>query len=326
MSNDAPVTPPPLPGARPDHETPEPAAVAKEKPAPVGLDPRRHAFRSDLAAASLAGKVDAPQYVEGERRQVMRASVPVRRRPAATAALDTEALFGETLTVFDVNEGWAWVQLDRDGYVGYLPADTLGSEVHEATHRVRSAGTFLYPVPDIKAPPVMHLSLNAQLSVAESDETFCVLKTGGFVYTRHTAPIGRYARDFVTIAETLIGTPYLWGGRSRIGIDCSGLVQNALAAAGIDCPRDSDMQEAEVGEPIPPNSSLEDLKRGDLLFWDGHVGIMADGLMLLHANAHHMAVTVETLPEAIERIARSGTKLRAIRRLPALGASGPQAI
>jgi cell wall-associated NlpC family hydrolase len=141
------------------------------------------------------------------------------------------------------------------------------------------------------------------------------LTTGGFVYTRHISPMGRFVRDYVSVAEMLIGTPYLWGGRSRIGIDCSGLVQNALDAAGVLCPRDSDMQEAEVGASIAITPELEDLKRGDLLFWAGHVGMMVDGLMLLHANAHHMAVVVETLPEVVERIAKAGSPLRTIKRV-----------
>lgn len=305
---DAPTGPPPLPG-RPG-----------PPPAKRGLDPRRNAFRADLAASALMGKVDAPQFSDGEGRQVMRASVPLRRRPAVNAGLDTEALFGETLTVYDVSDGWAWAQLDRDGYVGYLPADTLSGDVQTATHRVRSIGTFLYPVPDIKAPPIMHLSLNSQLNVAEGDDKFCLLTTGGFVYTRHIAPIGRNSKDFVAIAEMMIGTPYLWGGRTRIGIDCSGLVQNALDAAGVVCPRDSDMQETEIGAPLPVDAGIDDLQRGDLLFWPGHVGMMVDGMMLLHANAHHMAVTVETLPEALDRITKAGAQLRTIKRLPSLGA------
>jgi cell wall-associated NlpC family hydrolase len=309
MSDDAAMMPPPLPDRVPS--MPRTEVIARLS----GLDPRRNAFRSDLASTLLAGRVEVPQFVEGEARQIMRASVPLRRRPAANAALDTEALFGETLVVYDIADGWAWVQLDRDGYVGYLPADTLGQDVQEPTHRVRAIGTFLYPVPDIKAPPLMHLSLNAQLSVAEGDDKFCLLTTGGFVYTRHISPMGRFVRDYVSVAEMLIGTPYLWGGRSRIGIDCSGLVQNALDAAGVLCPRDSDMQEAEVGHSIAITPELEDLKRGDLLFWAGHVGMMVDGLMLLHANAHHMAVVVETLPEVVERIAKAGSPLRTIKRV-----------
>ncbi len=309
MSDDAAMMPPPLPDRVPS--MPRTEVIARLS----GLDPRRNAFRSDLASTLLAGRVEVPQFVEGEARQIMRASVPLRRRPAANAALDTEALFGETLVVYDIADGWAWVQLDRDGYVGYLPADTLGQDVQEPTHRVRAIGTFLYPVPDIKAPPLMHLSLNAQLSVAEGDDKFCLLTTGGFVYTRHISPMGRFVRDYVSVAEMLIGTPYLWGGRSRIGIDCSGLVQNALDAAGVLCPRDSDMQEAEVGTSIAITPELEDLKRGDLLFWPGHVGMMVDGLMLLHANAHHMAVVVETLPEVVERIAKAGSPLRTIKRV-----------
>lgn len=316
MSDSGPTLPPPLPTSPPgDRAT---AMSTGHRPVSRDLDPRRHAVRVDLAAASLAGLVDVPRFVDGERRQIVRPSVPLRRRPAVNAPLDTEALFGETATLYDVSDGWAWVQLERDDYVGYLPADTLSPDVQAPTHRVRAIGTFLYPVPDIKAPPIMHLSLNAALSVAEGDDKFCLLNTGGFVFTRHIAPVDRFVRDYMAIAEMMIGTPYLWGGRTRIGIDCSGLVQNVLDAAGFTCPRDTDMQEAEVGVPVAATREFDNLQRGDLIFWKGHVGMMTDGLMLLHANAHHMAVTVETLPEAVDRIARTGSPLTSVRRITAM--------
>ena len=285
------------------------------------LDPRRHPFRADLAAEHLRGKIEAPRYVAGTQRQVMRPSVPLRRRPDAKAGFETEVLFGELATVFDEADGWAWVQLARDGYVGYVPAGALSAEVRHITHRVKALGTFVYPVADIKAPPVLRLCMNAAVAVADADDKFCRLQGGGFVVTRHLAEKERFARDFVEIAERFIGTPYLWGGRTHLGIDCSGLVQVALEAAGLPCPRDSDMQEAELGTTVLIPESLDGLARGDLVFWRGHVGVMADGIMLVHANAHHMAVTVETLPEAVDRIARGGAALTSIKRLPALGAA-----
>jgi cell wall-associated NlpC family hydrolase len=216
---------------------------------------------------------------------------------------ETEALFGETLTVYEERDGWAWVQLTRDRYVGYVPSDALSPDIDAPTHRVRALGTFVYPVPDIKSPPLMHLSINSELSLAGGDERFLMLRGGGFVVTRHVAERGRYVNDFVDIAERFIGTPYLWGGRTRVGLDCSGLVQVSLEAAGIAAPRDTDMQQAELGSDIAIADVREGVQRGDLIFWKGHVGIMTDGVTLVHANAHHMAVTAETLPEAIERIA-----------------------
>jgi cell wall-associated NlpC family hydrolase len=297
--------------------------TSPDAPAPGGrgtLDPRRHPFRADLAAQHLQGKVDAPRFATGVARQVARPSVPLRRRPDAKAGFETELLFGELATVYDEAEGWAWVQLERDDYVGYVPAAALSAEVKGTTHRVKSLGTFVYPVPDIKAPPLLRLCMNAALCVTAVEDKFCRLESGGFVVARHVTEKDRFARDFVEIAERFIGTPYLWGGRTHLGIDCSGLVQVALEAAGLPCPRDSDMQEAELGTTVLIPETLDGLMRGDLVFWRGHVGVMADGIMLVHANAHHMAVAVETLPEAVERIARAGAKLTAIKRLGALGA------
>lgn len=281
-------------------------------------DHRRHAWRADLAARGLEGRVPSPKFVDGVTHQIAAPAVALRREPRADTGIETEALFGEIVNVFEAKGGWAWVQLVRDRYVGYVPEPALSANVHAATHRVAAIGTFLYPKPDIKAPPLAHLSLNAQLSVRNTGERFLELANGGFVVARHASEIGRHARDFVEIAERFIGTPYLWGGRTRLGLDCSGLLQLAMEASGLACPRDSDMQEAEVGTAVLVPSDLEGLKRGDLVFWRGHVGIMVDGLMLLHANAHHMAVVAEPLTHAVTRIARTGGPITSIRRPAAL--------
>ncbi|MEQ8823499.1 MAG: C40 family peptidase [Filomicrobium sp.] len=308
-------------------EAPEPADAPVEAttqpamlPPPVRgfegqLDPRRHAFRPDLAADNLRGIVEAERFTAGNWAQVIIPCAQIRNKPGLDAPVDTEALFGEVLVVYDIVEGWAWVQILRDGYVGYTSVDAISADVEWPTHRVKSLGTFVYPEPDIKKPPLAHLSLNSALRIAERVDDFYKLTSGGYVHMRHVAPEENFARDFVDVAERFLGTPYLWGGRSRLGIDCSGLVQVSMEAAGFTAPRDSDMQRAEVGDDVLIREDYEGLQRGDLVFWPGHVGIMVDGLMLLHANAHHMAVTLETLPEAIERIARNGSRPTAIKRV-----------
>jgi len=288
------------------------------------LDRRRNAWREDLAASELEGIVAAPRFAEGRPARVRWSAVALRRTPAPSVSFETEALFGERVTVFDEAAGWAWIQLARDRYVGYVPHDALAFDGVEPTHRVQALGTFLYPEPDIKSPPAQHLSLGAGLAVETVDGSFAKLATGGFVIARHIVERTRFARDFVDIAERFIGTPYLWGGRSRLGLDCSGLVQIAMEAAGLECPRDSDMQEAELGSAVLVPADFEGLERGDLVFWPGHVSVMVDAVMMVHANAFHMSVVVEPLRTAADRIARlasGGSRIRSIKRPGALSAA-----
>ncbi|MET3353538.1 UNVERIFIED_ORG: cell wall-associated NlpC family hydrolase [Xanthobacter viscosus] len=276
------------------------------------LDPRLTPARPDLASAALKGQVEAARYVEGDLRRVAVPVAPLRRRPASDAPLETQALFGETVRVFeDDPEGWSWVQLEADRYVGYLPTEALAAPGTAPTHTVRALRTFLFPGPDIKLPPREALVLGSKVAVREVRGGFAVTPDG-FLPIVHLAEPAEREGDFVAVAARFLGVPYLWGGRSSLGLDCSGLVQTALAAAGVAAPRDSDMQEAALGKALPLDAEP---RRGDLLFWPGHVGIVEAADTLLHANAFHMAVAREPLAEALTRIAAAGLALRSIRRL-----------
>lgn len=279
------------------------------------FDPRITPARPDLAAAHLKGKVEAARFVEGVKKRVVSSSAPVRRRPEPDAPLDTEALHGECVTIYESNdEGWSWGQLERDGYVGWLPASELGGEGPPPTHRVSALRTLVFRGPDIKQPPLASLSLGSRVFVARVNGEFAVSEAGGFIPMRHLAPLAEREPDFVAVAQRFIGTPYLWGGRSSLGIDCSGLVQVALQSAGVECPRDSDMQ-ANFGDAVPLAGHPAALRRGDLVCWKGHIGIVSAPGRLLHANAFHMAVADEPLVEAIERIRKSGLDVTTVRRV-----------
>ncbi len=278
----------------------------------VSLDPRINPFRPEIAATYLRGQVEAARFVEGVRHEVIEPIAALHRTPSHEARLDSQALMGERVIVYETTEeGWAWGQLETDGYVGWLSANALGNPGRAATHKVAVPRTLAFPGPDIKLAPAAALPMGAAVVIVRQDEQFAVSANGWHLPVVHLAPIKARRPDFVTVAEAFLHTPYLWGGKTSLGLDCSGLVQVALQAAGIACPRDSDMQELSLGKL----SSLGELRRGDLIFWKGHVAIARDGETLLHANAHHMMATIEPAETAVARIGAAGSEVTSVKRI-----------
>jgi hypothetical protein len=278
-------------------------------------DPRLTPARPDLAAKYLEGKVKAARFVSGEEFEIIDCLAPLRREPSSVAELSTQGLKGERVTIYDRNgEGWAWGQLNSDGYVGWLPDHALAKPLASPTHKVTALSTFAFPGASIKLPPTAMLPLGAKLAIRSGDDRFAVTCEGWYVPRQHLGTLDDCEPDFVAVAERFAGTPYLWGGKSTLGIDCSGLVQVALNAAGIGCPRDSDVQEQALGCALPKSESKK-LQRGDLIFWDGHVAIVRDAETIVHANAHHMATAVEDTRAAIARIKAVGSEVTSIKRL-----------
>ena len=283
---------------------------------PRAFDSRLTPARADLAAKDLEGKVEAARFVEGRAFEVIDPHTAVRAAPAPDAPLLTAALKGERVTIYDMNaEGWAWGQLAADGYVGWLSANALAPAGAPPTHKVIALRTFAFPGPSIKLPPLEALPLGARLAIARVEDRLAVTRSGAYVPLPHLAPLDFIEPDFVAVAERFLGVPYLWGGKTALGIDCSGLVQVALTAAGHVCPRDSDMQEGALGAPAADAERELRLRRGDLVFWKGHVAIVRDPGTLIHANAFHMAVALEPFAEAVARIRAAGSEVTSVRRI-----------
>jgi len=276
------------------------------------LDTRLNAYRPDLADSRLKGQVEAGKFVDGEILTVVEPRIGLRSRPDIEAGFITEALLGSRVRVFERDgagagvgaglgaKGWAWGQMEKDNYVGYMPAGALRPLKGDATHRVCVPATFIYPKADLKSQPAIRIFLNSLLIIDNISADWAALSGGGFVYHSHICLTDQFASDPVAIAEQFINVPYLWGGNTQDGLDCSALVQQAYHACGKDCPRDSDMIEEAIGE-----AGHNSLQRGDLVFWDGHIGMILDERRMIHANGHHMAVAIEDFAEVEARISQT---------------------
>ena len=276
------------------------------------LDKRLTPARADLAAAHLKSRIKATAYVEARTMQVARGVIGLYADPVEHTGQQTQLLWGEKFRVYEEKDGWVWGQAELDDYVGYAKADAFAAP-EAATHRVRTIGTPLFFAPDVKEGAREILPMNAKVSVAESGGGFARLTNGYYVYARHLAAINAAVADWVSVAERFDGVPYVWGGKTSAGIDCSGLVQTALETGGINSPRDTDMMEARLGAAVDLNAEL---RRGDLIFWKGHVGIMLDAERLIHANGFWMQVSIESLKLVTARtIERESLPVRTIRRL-----------
>lgn len=263
------------------------------------VDRRLTPSNGRVAALSLAGKVQAERFVKGTPARI---TVPVADLcPTPGGARDRQLIWGEAVTVYEQHAGHAFVQADKDGYVGYLRAAEIG-EAGQATHVVCTPATHLYEGESLKSADLAHLSFGSRVTVAaERDEWWET--PDGYIPKTHLRPVGQVFTDPLAVARLFLGVPYLWGGNSIRGIDCSGLVQASLVACGIECPGDSDLQRAALGRDLAPDAPR---KRGDLYWWAGHVGILADPDTLLHANAHYMATVCEPIDVAIVRIKAQG--------------------
>ncbi len=271
----------------------------------TALDRRNCARREDLAELASAGRVIVPHYVEPRLRRTLAPTAMLRAAPDDRASALSQLLAGEAFALLDTVGDWAWGYSAHDHYVGYVRTDTIGIGP-APTHRVTAPLALAFSAPDIKSPLQVRLPMGVQVHADREDGSF-LATAHGWIHHQHLSPLDDYAADPVAVAERLTGTPYLWGGRAGDGLDCSGLVQLTLGMAGVAAPRDSDQQRDGLGTPV---ADIASLRRGDLVFVPGHVGMMVDERRIIHANAYWMAVTVEPLIDMLGRLDKPDLALR----------------
>lgn len=277
----------------------------------MSFDSRVTPLRDGIAGRSLEGVLPAEIYLDPKTLRCAAPAAAIRRAPDAASEQMDQLLFGELFEVIEEEGAFLWGQARRDGYTGFVEAAALAQPAAAPTHRIAALRTYAFADASIKSKAAGPYSLNALVKVEAVENRLAKVAGAGWMAVDHLAPIGRFERDPAAVAERYLAAPYLWGGRESLGLDCSGLVQQALLACGLACPRDADMQQA-LGRPI----GREDFGRGDLVFWKGHVALGLDAERIVHANAHHMAVAIEPLDAAVERIKAAGSgEPTAFRRL-----------
>lgn len=282
------------------------------------LDHRRHPYRDDLAAEYLRGRVSAARFVEPVTARVVQETLSIQARPEPQAMQISELLFGEDVAVYEQRDGWAWIQGRLDGYVGHVRLDGLSFDVPaQPTHLVSARLSHLFRNPTIKDPPVGRVTLGARISIVAVEGRFAVLADGRHIMTNHIRPIDAPEADIVAVALRNLGAPYLWGGRSSLGLDCSGLIQVAVQALGGTPPRDSDMQRDELGRDVGKPADMRDLQHGDLVYFPGHCMIADGAEHLIHANATHMMVTREHVETVFARTRGGYGSVTHVRRFTA---------